>query len=151
MKALKTYSSPGKLIISLKINDKVTGVEFDGIDTIRKRKTFITKDSEVQEALEASPSFGSFFTLDKTVVLEKEPEVKAESAPEEKPEPEATQEPVEEPVKEGNKLEVKEADSLADAKKWLARDLGEKTYPSMNKKKATSIAEKKGYELIIKK
>lgn len=150
----KTYSAPGKFNIT--IGSEM--ISFNGIDVPHKRRTYTTKDPKKQQKLEDTEAFGSLFTLDKVIDLEEK--TITNTSPDENKE-ETTEVPQEEEiiVKEeeeelvestgGKELKAKKVETLADAKKWIARDLEEKVYPSMTKAKACEIARKKGYDLII--
>lgn len=150
VKELKTYSSPGKLTVSIKVDGKDVDIKFEGVDVIRKRKTFITSDYKVQQALESNQAFNSFFDLMSTVRMEEE--VKMESAEENA---ETVEPPEEKPADnvstEENTDSTKEFDSLADAKKWLKIDLGVDVYRSMNTEKVKEAAKEKGFEIKINK
>jgi hypothetical protein len=149
----KTYSSLGKLSITLKIGDTFKTVKFDGYDPVKKNRTLTTKDPAIQEALENSEAFGQFYAITREVKLEDPAPAEDQKAEEEEnedadAEPEDSKE--EEVPKDPQGDNVKIVDTLADAKKWLTHELDVRTYPSMQREKAVELALEKGYELVIK-
>jgi len=126
----KRYSSTRlKLTVNIKIDGKPKVIEFDSWDQAEKRRYIVIDDPKIQEALENNPGLTVYYQLDKDYHGEDVDAVFVEE----------TQ------INE----EVYEVETLAEAKKYLAEN-GVRTYPSMNKAKATEAAKELGIKLTIK-
>jgi hypothetical protein len=129
----KRYSSSRlKFTINLKIDGEPLILVFKSFDQAERRRYTIVSDPKIQAALEANKDFNAYFTLD----LDYHDE--SEEVPVKEHKPTETQ-----------KENVKEVQSLAEAKKYLA-SISVRVYPSMNKGKAIEAAKERGIELIIK-
>lgn len=129
----KKYSSSRlKFTINLKIDGKSLALVFDSFDQAERRRYIIVSDPKIQAALEANKDFNAYYSLD----LDYHDDSEEVAVIEHKP-------------TETQKENVKEVESLAEAKKFLA-GISVKVYPSMNKGKAVEAAKERGIELIIK-
>ena len=117
----KRYSSSAqRFTIGIKVDGKKQFITFPGNDPELKRRYFDTEDEKVQEALERSPSFNVYFTMDGT-----QPSV----AP-----------PKQEPA-------VKTFKNFVECKDWLWKEMKVPFNKVMNKANAAAEAKKLGYEV----
>jgi len=148
----KIYSTPGKLSVSIVVNNERQRIHFTGVDSIKRRKLFITTDKDVQEALENSGAFNTFFQLDKTEKIKElevsKPDVAVADVPDDQEKKEEDTEHSETPEpKKG--LPQKEVTDLPEAKRWLS-GLGVAVDRKTKIIDAKESAKKLGFELIFK-